>query len=83
MKLIGTVRRIDQLGRVVIPTELRKDFDIEEKDLVEISIINDSIVISKYIAKCFLCGNNNVISFKNKLICEECLETIKTTNFIN
>ena len=81
MKLIGIVRRIDELGRVVIPVELRKILDISEKDPVEIFAESDRIVVRKYTPSCLFCGStNNITSFKNKLICEECLDSMRGTN---
>ena len=77
------VRRIDELGRVVIPMELRRVLDINEKDPVEIFAESDRIIVKKYTPTCLFCGNaNNIIDFKNKLICEECLDLLKTTNTI-
>ena len=81
MKLLGIVRRIDELGRVVIPMELRRVLDINEKDPIEIFAENDRIIVRKYTPTCLFCSNtNNIVNYKNKLICEECLESLKKTN---
>ena len=57
MKSIGIVRRIDELGRVVIPIELRNKFGISEKDPIEIYVEGSTIVLKKYEPNCIFCGN--------------------------
>lgn len=75
MKSTGIVRRVDELGRVVIPIELRKTFDIEEKDALEIYVDGDTIILKKYEPACIFCGEyKNVITFKGKLICRDCID---------
>ncbi len=79
MKSTGIVRKVDELGRVVIPIELRRTLDIEEKDALEIYVDNDRIILRKYepACSCVFCGNaDDVINFKGKNICRECLETM-------
>lgn len=76
MKSTGIVRKVDELGRVVIPIELRRTFDIEEKDPLEIYIDGDRIILKKYepSCACVFCGNaDEVIKFHGKNVCEECL----------
>ena len=83
MKLLGIVRRIDELGRIVVPMELRRILEINEKDQVEIFAENDRIIIKKFTPTCLFCGsNNNIVDFKSKLICEECLEILKKTGTV-
>ena len=78
MKSTGIVRKVDELGRVVIPIELRRNLDIEEKDGLEIYIDNDRIILRKYEPACVFCGNaDKVIKFKNKNVCESCLTTMQ------
>lgn len=48
MKSTGIVRKVDELGRVVLPIELRRTLDIHEKDSLEIFVDNDKIVLTKY-----------------------------------
>lgn len=77
MKATGIVRRVDELGRVVIPIELRNKFDIQVKDPIEIFVDGSSIVLKKYEPNCIFCGNSiNLISYNEKLICEKCAEKI-------
>jgi transcriptional pleiotropic regulator of transition state genes len=74
MKATGIVRRVDELGRVVIPIELRRVFGIEEKDGLEIYTDNDQIVLRKYEPACMFCGSAvEVTTFKGKNVCKECM----------
>lgn len=77
MKSTGIVRRVDELGRVVIPIEIRNKFGIAEKDPIEIYVDGSSIVLKKYEPNCIFCGNTeNLISYNDKLICEDCSKKI-------
>lgn len=77
MKATGIVRRVDELGRVVIPIELRNKFDIQVKDPIEIFVDGSSIVLKKYEPNCIFCGSSKkLISYNEKLICEKCAEKI-------
>lgn len=73
MKATGIIRRVDELGRVVIPIEIRNQFEIVEKDQIEIYVDNSSIVLKKYEPNCIFCGNTeNLVEYKDKLICANC-----------
>ncbi len=75
MKSTGIVRRIDELGRIVLPIELRNKMDIKTKDSIEIFVEEDKIILKKYVPACLFCGNaDDVILFKGKLVCKRCLE---------
>ena len=75
MKSIGIVRKFDELGRIVLPIELRNKMDINTKDSVEIFVDNDKIILKKYQPCCVFCGNaDNVTMFKGKLVCRDCIE---------
>lgn len=77
MKSTGIIRKVDELGRVVIPIELRNKFDIVEKDPIEIYVDGSSIILKKYEPNCVFCGNSkNLITFKDKLICSKCAEKL-------
>lgn len=79
MKSTGIVRKVDELGRVVIPIEIRNKFDISEKDPLEIYVDGSSIVLKKFESSCIFCGNTkNLTAYKNKLICNKCAEKIST-----
>ncbi|MBQ8003463.1 MAG: AbrB/MazE/SpoVT family DNA-binding domain-containing protein [Clostridia bacterium] len=80
-KSTGVMRKVDQLGRVVIPKELRTMLDIEDnKDLLEIYVDGDKIILKKFTTGCSFCGKEGVLSkFKDKFICSECIKEIKDT----
>lgn len=78
MKSTGIVRKVDELGRIVIPIEMRRTLNIDEKDSLEIYSEGDSIVLRKYRESCVLCGSmTNSISFNGKNICVDCLKKLK------
>ena len=71
MKSTGIIRRVDELGRVVIPIEIRNQFNIIEKDPIEIYVEGGTIVLKKFEPNCIFCGNTkNLVAFNDKLICE-------------
>ncbi|MDR1702629.1 MAG: AbrB/MazE/SpoVT family DNA-binding domain-containing protein [Sporomusaceae bacterium] len=77
MKSTGIVRKVDELGRVVIPIELRRTLFIEEKDALEIYVDRDRIILRKYETDCVFCGNADEVSnFKGKNVCRQCLESM-------
>ena len=79
MKSTGIIRRIDELGRIVIPKELRKKLDINIKDPMEIYVDGHSITLKKVEDNCIFCGRSkDLISFKDKMICKNCLESINS-----
>ena len=57
MKSTGVVRRVDELGRIVIPIELRRTLDIAEKDALEIYVDGEQIILKKYEPACIFCGD--------------------------
>ncbi|BAS29003.1 AbrB/MazE/SpoVT family DNA-binding domain-containing protein [Limnochorda pilosa] len=78
MKSTGIVRRVDELGRVVIPIELRRTLQIEERDALEIYVDGEKIILKKYQPACIFCGSAvNVRNYKEKMICSSCLEEMK------
>lgn len=78
MKSTGMVRPIDELGRIVLPKEIRRSFDLSPKDSVEIFTDGDKIILQKYAPACIFCGNaDDVVYFNGKRICQECLAKIK------
>lgn len=73
MKSTGIVRKVDELGRVVIPIELRRTLGIEEKDALEIYVDAEKIILKKYEPACAFCGNaGNITHFKGKNVCMDC-----------
>lgn len=78
MKSTGIVRKVDDLGRIVLPKELRKVLDIDERDPLEIFVDGSYIMLQKYQPSCIFCGSSdNVSSYKNKNICASCLTDLK------
>ena len=78
MKSTGIVRKVDELGRIVLPSELRKSLGIEIKDSLEIYVSGESIILKKYLPACIFCGEaNEVTVFKGKNICSKCLKQLK------
>jgi transcriptional pleiotropic regulator of transition state genes len=74
MKSTGVVRRVDELGRIVIPIELRRTMGIEEKDALEIYVDSEKIILKKYEPACIFCGNaEEVAIYKGKNMCKSCL----------
>ena len=74
MKATGIVRKVDELGRIVLPIELRRTLDIAERDPLEIYVDGTSIVLNKYQPACIFCGNSkDIISHKGKNICKACM----------
>lgn len=77
MKSTGIVRKIDDLGRIVLPVELRRILDIDKNSSLEIYSDADSIVLRKYTPACVFCGGNTeVISYEGRCICTACREAI-------
>ena len=78
MKATGITRKIDELGRIVLPIEIRKNLDINSRDAVEIFVDADKIILKKYHPACIFCGNaSDVKHYGEKLICTSCIEKIK------
>ena len=80
MKSTGIVRKVDELGRIVLPIEMRRTLDIAEKDALEIYVDGDNIILRKYQPTCIFCDNaKNVINFKGKNVCPDCIAKLKLT----
>ncbi|MCQ2436674.1 MAG: AbrB/MazE/SpoVT family DNA-binding domain-containing protein [Clostridia bacterium] len=78
MKSTGIVRKIDELGRLVLPIEIRKNLGIDNRDAVEIFTDEDKIILKKYEPACIFCGEtDDVILFKGKLVCKGCISSLK------
>ncbi|MFW2502750.1 AbrB family transcriptional regulator [Clostridium diolis] len=78
MKASGIVRKLDPLGRIVIPKEIRKVLGINDGDSMEIIKVDNEVVVRKYSKGCIFCGSDKgVFKFKDILICNECREALK------
>ena len=77
MKSTGIVRKVDELGRIVLPIEMRRTLDIAEKDSLEIYVEGTSVILKKYKPSCIFCDSNkDVVQFKGKNVCPKCLREI-------
>ncbi len=79
MKTTGFVKKIDELGRVVIPKDIRKTLEVDHNDYLQFYLEGDSIIMKKFGDRCTFCNSSeNVVVFKNKLICQACLDELKS-----
>lgn len=78
MKSTGIIRGLDSLGRVVLPIELRRSLDLGEHDRVEILAEDGQLILRKFEPNCCFCGSSrNLKEYKDKLICEKCIEKLQ------
>ena len=79
MKSTGIVRRVDELGRIVLPIELRRTLDIGEKDALEIFVEGSTVVLKKYRPTCIFCDSaRDIFVFRGKNICPKCLRELRS-----
>jgi AbrB family transcriptional regulator, transcriptional pleiotropic regulator of transition state genes len=77
LRRTGVARKVDQLGRVVLPSEVRRHFDISPGDLIEIAVDSDAILLTKVENRCVFCGDTASLSeFSGKLVCGECVSRL-------
>lgn len=77
MKSTGIVRRLDELGRIVLPMELRNKLGITEKNQLEIYVDGTSIVLKKYEPNCVFCNNTKKLTeYNGKLVCDKCIQKL-------
>ena len=77
MKSTGIVRKVDELGRLVLPIELRRTLDIAERDELEIYLDDDKVVLKKYEPSCIFCGSScGLVSYHGRNVCMECIENM-------
>lgn len=82
MTSTGIVRRIDSVGRFVLPIELRRTLEISDTDSLEIFIEDNTIVLKKYQPACIFCGNaRNVTTYKGKNVCMNCRRELAEKEF--
>ena len=81
MRATGVVRRVDELGRIVLPIELRRTLDIKVKDPVEIFVEGDQIILAKHETGCLFCGETkNLLTLKKKTLCRKCIDELVTSS---
>ena len=77
MKSTGIVRKVDELGRIVLPIELRRTLDIAERDSLEIFVSEDTIILKKFQPTCVFCDSSkNITSYKGKNVCAACISSL-------
>ena len=77
MKSTGIVRKVDDLGRIVLPIELRRTLDIAERDSLQIFVSEDNIILKKYQPSCVFCNSSkNLLAYKGKNVCTSCSSAI-------
>lgn len=77
MKSTGIVRKVDELGRIVLPIELRRTLDIDERDSLEIYVDNGAVVLQKYEPSCVFCNDSeDITSYRGKTVCRKCMEEL-------
>lgn len=77
MKSTGIIRRVDELGRIVLPIELRRTLDIAERDELEIYMESDRIVLQKYEPSCVFCASSHgLTTYRGKNVCRECIRSL-------
>ena len=77
MKSTGIVRKVDELGRIVLPIELRRTLDIAERDELEIYLDDDKVILKKYEPSCIFCGSScGLVTYHGRNVCMECIENM-------
>jgi len=80
MKSTGVVRKIDELGRIVLPSELRRVFGIHEGDELEISVEGEHIILNKRLDVCLFCSSDEgLINYKDRKVCAKCAAELSVT----
>ena len=78
MKNTGIIRNVDDLGRIVLPIEIRRVFELDTKDQVEIYTEGEKIILKKYQRRCVFCkSSDDLVEFKDKAICKKCRAALK------
>lgn len=80
MKEIGMARKVDRLGRIVLPAEMRRLFSIDEGDLLEIHVDEGRIILSKLEIRCTLCGSLDELRlYRDKRVCQDCIKALNAS----
>ncbi len=77
MRTTGIVRKLDELGRIVLPIELRRTLDIAERDELEIYLEDDKVILKKFEPSCIFCGaTNGLVTYNGKNVCAGCIRKL-------
>ena len=78
MKATGFIKKVDEMGRIVVPKDIRKALGVSNLDYVQFYLDENGVVLRKYNNCCFLCSSSeNVVTYKEKFICKSCIEELK------
>ena len=78
MRVTGVSRKVDDLGRIVLPAELRRSFDIREGDQIDIAVDDDKIILQKRRSSCTFCGSmDGLRSYREHQVCSSCVAELK------
>ena len=78
MKSTGIVRKVDELGRIVLPIELRRTLNIDVKDPLEIFVDEDTVMLRKYNPACVFCNESRgITNYKGKNVCPDCIKKLR------
>ena len=78
MKSTGIVRKVDELGRIVLPIELRRNLDIAERAELEIYVDGDNVILHKHEATCVFCGGGSMLyPYQGKHVCGKCIKSLE------
>ena len=74
MKSTGIVRKVDDLGRIVLPIEMRRTLGVDNRDPIEMFLDGKNIILRKYVPGCVFCGNpKGIIEYAGKRVCRDCI----------
>ena len=78
MKSTGIVRKVDELGRIVLPKEIRKSLGLGIRSAVDLYVDGEKLIITKTKNECIFCNSrDNLVEYKGKSVCEKCIEELK------
>lgn len=78
MKNTGVCKTVDDLGRIVLPKEIRKSLGFDIRSSVELYVEGDSLIIKKAKSNCVFCSSNdNLVEFNGKMVCQDCINNLK------
>jgi transcriptional pleiotropic regulator of transition state genes len=78
MKSTGMIRKVDDLGRVVLPAEMRRMLEINEQDELELYVEGDKLILQKFLPRCIFCGDDRrLVSYYGKNLCMNCIATLR------
>lgn len=77
MKSTGMIRKVDDLGRIVLPVEIRRSLGIVERDELEIYVEEDRVVLKKFEPRCIFCGSSDLfVTYMGKNVCKKCAQRL-------